>query len=87
MTKGDRDRHEFRENVLLALGCFVLLVWAVAILVPLAFPSREKVDGQVHVIALVVAVGLFGAAGLSGLRSNGGGGGGGSSRPKDPPDA
>jgi hypothetical protein len=76
VRKAGRDRNEIREAVLLALGCFIVLVWAVATLVPTLFPSpsRPPVDGQVHVIALAVVVGLFGAAGLAGRRSSNGNG-------------
>lgn len=73
MRKGDRNGHEVREAVLLVLGCFVTLVWSIAVLVPLLFPDR-KVDPQVHLVMLTVAAALFGGAAVANRKANGNGG-------------
>lgn len=72
MRKGDRDRNSLREAVLLVLGCFVTLVWSIAVLVPLVFPDR-KVDPQVHLVMLTVAAALFGGAAVANRKQNGNG--------------
>lgn len=66
----DRDRHAVREAVLLALGCFIALVWAVALLIPLVFPDRQRVDGTVHLVMLAVVTGLFGGAAVAGRKAD-----------------
>jgi hypothetical protein len=60
--------------VLLGLGCFIFLVWAIATLGGQF--TGKPVDTEVHVIALTVATGLFGGAAIAGRKSNGNGRGG-----------
>ncbi len=76
MQKEARDRHAFREAVLLGLGCIVTLVWSISTLVPLIYTDRQ-VDGGVHLVMLTVAGGLFGAAAIAGRKANGNGNGNG----------
>jgi hypothetical protein len=63
------DRHAQRETVLLALGCFITLVWSIALLGAL-FLGRE-LDNGVHVVMAAVAAGLFGGAAIAGRKANG----------------
>lgn len=57
----DRDIRETRERVLLTLGCIIGGVWAIAVLVQVAFPNHV-VPTEVHAVMLVLVPLLFGSA-------------------------
>lgn len=61
------------QKILYGMGCVVTLVWSIAVIVPLIFPSRE-VSSQVHVVMVLVAGGCFALGGVrTPLRRNGNG--------------
>lgn len=64
-----RDRHERRENILLALGCTVVGAWIVLVLIQGVFPTHV-VPTEVHGIAFVVASALFGGAAWQGRKGD-----------------
>lgn len=74
MARGPSD---LREGVLLALGCFITVVWATATLVQVVFPTH-LVPTEVHLVMLTVAGSFFGGAALESRKKakNGQNGGG-----------
>lgn len=60
------------ETVLLALGCLVIIVWAIAVLVQVVNPAHP-VPNAVNIVTPIVATGLFGTAYLTGRKKNGDG--------------
>lgn len=59
------------EKALIALGSFVLIVWGIAVLVQVAFPSHPAPEA-VNIVTPIVATGLFGGAIVAGRKKNGG---------------
>lgn len=74
MQRGPRDPHAVREVVLLVLGCFITLVWAIATLVQVVYPDHP-VPSEVHLVMLTVAGAFFGGAAIAGRKANGNGNG------------
>lgn len=64
-----------RERILLAIGCTVTIVWAVATLVQVVFPDRP-VSGEVHLVMMTVAGFFFGGAALEARKKQNGDGNG-----------
>ena len=68
------DSGDFREKVLLILGCVICAVWVIAVLVQVAFP-KHVVPTEVHGVMLVLIPLLFGGAALQARASKNGNGG------------
>lgn len=66
-----RRNDDLRERVLLAIGCVITVVWAIATLVQVAYPSHV-VSGQVHLVMLTVAAGFFGGAAIQARKNSNG---------------
>lgn len=72
----ENDSREFREKVLLILGCVICAVWVIAVLVQVVFPNRVVPDA-VHGVMLVLVPLLFGTAAYATRNRNGNGNGNG----------